>query len=229
MSDSLVVVNGRIGLTSSRQQLARAGKWFVATNPTPGTAIAYANKTAYSATANGLFSISNNNPAAGGASIQLGRLRLIQTATAPTGTLVARAEVLTETGIVALSGAAAAVTPVNINPASTNPTGAIVTFFSAGAGTVPAAVGTRKLVDVASLACGVSVQHDSWSFIFGEDGMMGGTSPLTAARATAPADLAVVMEPVIIPPQCSAWMNLWTLTGAANVPSFEFRLDYVEL
>src|SRR5688572_20225536 len=179
-----VVLNGQIGLTSSRQQLAAAGKYFNVTNPTPGTAIAYANKTSFSATANGLFSISNNNPS-GGANILLDRLVLTQTATAPTDVLVYRFEVYSETGIRALSAGNAVRTPVNVNPAFPDATGAIVNSFSAAAGTVPAAAGTRKLVDVIALQTGgQTVIHDSMVIEFGSDGpVVGSGTSGTAARA----------------------------------------------
>ena len=223
-----IVLNGQVGLQSSRQMLAAAGKLFVATNPTPGTAIAYANKTAFSATANGLFSISNGNPS-GGASLYLDRLKLTQTATAPTGTLVMRAEVYTESGIMVIGTAVAAVTPVNLNSGYPSTTGAVVTFFDTGAGTVPASVGSRRLVGIGSIATGVTVIHDSFAFEFGADGPHLGKVGLTAARATDPADLSTWLPPVVVAPQSSAYMNLWWVTSAANVPSFEFSLVYAEL
>src|SRR3990167_296615 len=96
-----LVLNGQVGLTSSRQMLAGAGKSFVVTNPTPGTAIAFANNTAYSATDNGLWCIANNNPS-GGASIHVDRLKLIQTATAPANGLATRAEGGSETRLLTL-------------------------------------------------------------------------------------------------------------------------------
>ena len=226
---TLTTPNGSVALLTSRQMLAQQGKVFVATNPTPGTAIAYANKTAWSATANGLFSLFNGN-AAGGANIYLDRLKLIQTATAPTGGLVTRFELFTETGNVALTGAALAVTPVNLlNGPGAATTAATVTFFSAGAGTIAAAVGTRKQVFVGSLASGVNVTHDSWTFAFGSDDIAGGTAPLTAARATGPADLVAGCPPITVAPQSSVWFNLWGLTPASNVPSYEFALTYIEV
>lgn len=224
---SPIIVNGQIGLQSSRDILAQAGKMFVVTT-TANTPIAYANKTSFSATANGLWSISNNN-AVGGANIQIDRLKLIETATAPTGTLVMRAEVYNEAAIMAISGAAAAITPINVNSAFSNTTGAVATFFNAGAGTVPTAVGTRRLVSVGSLATGVAVQYDSYTFDFGADGPSAGTVGLTAARATDPADLVTWMSPVTIAPGTSAYMNLWWVTSAVNIPSFEFALSYIEL
>lgn len=103
------VLNGVVGFPTARQMLAAAGYSYNSTNPTPGTAIAYSLKTAFSATANGLFSISN--PAGSGVNVQLDRLKLIQTATAATGNLVSRFEVYQESGVVALTSAALAVTP----------------------------------------------------------------------------------------------------------------------
>jgi hypothetical protein len=225
---SSILLNGAIGLPSGRQMLAAAGNYFVATNPTPGTAIAYANKTSYSATANGLFSIYNGNPS-GGANIQLDRLKLTQTATAPTGGLVTRFEIVSETGAVAITGAALAVVPQNVNPGKASSTGATVTFFSAGAGTIAAAVGTRRILHTGSFASGVNVQYDSWTIEFGSDSIASGIAPLGAARATAPADLVVSAPPITVAPGTSVWMNLWGLTPAANVPSYEFALSYIEL
>lgn len=225
---SAVVLNGQIGLVSSRQMLVNAGQYFVVTNPTPGTAVAFANNTSYSATANGLWCISNANPS-GGPTIQIDRLKLIQTATAPANNLVTRAEVFTETGIVALSGNAIARTPVNLNFNYTNATGATVTTWSAGSATVPAAVGTRRLIAVASFATGATIRYDSWTFEFGADGPSFGKVGLTAARATDPADMVCWMSPVTIAPQTSAWMNLWGVAPDTNVPSYEFCLTYSEV
>ncbi len=223
-----IIVNGQIGLQTSRATLTAAGKYFAVTNPTPGTPITYSLKTGYSATANGLFSISNSGNST--TNIQLDRLKLIQVHAAPTGTLIMRGEVYTETGIMAISGAAAALTPVNLNPGYSNATtGATVTFFASGAGTVPTAVGTRRLVGVMSLATGVAVQYDSYTFDFGADGASPGTVGLTAARATDPADLVSWGPPVTITPGNSAYMNLWWLTAAAQTPDFELELTWSEV
>lgn len=223
-----IIVNGQLGFQTARQALAYQGKYFVCTNPTPGTAVVCANAVAFSATANGLFSISNNN-AVGGANIQLDRLKLIQTATAPANNLVTRFEVYNEASIMAISGNALAVTPVNVNSAYANTTGARVTFFSAGLGTVPAAAGSRRLVGVGSLASGVNVRYDSWTIEFGADSGINGTVGLTAARATDPADLVTWGPAVTIVPGTSVYMNLWGVAPDTNVPSLEFSLGFSEL
>ncbi len=221
---SVVALNGQVAVLPSRGFLAASGYQFVCTNPTVGTAIAYANKTSWSATANGLFSISNSNPT-GGANLYFDRLRLIQTATAPTGTNI-RWEVYLQTTIAVISSAAAAITPVNANPLATTSTKATVTFFNAGAGTVPAVTGVRTLVDEGSMAVGVSVANDTNNWDFYSDGMAAGKMGVTAARSTDPADLWTQGGPIIVPPGCTAFMNLWG--PATNVPSYEFRFTYFE-
>src|SRR5882672_163527 len=221
------VLNGQIGLGSSRQQLAASGKVYVVTNPTPGTAIAFANNTAFSATANGLWCISNQNPT-GGATIYLDRVKLIQTATAPANGLVVRAECYTASGVVALSGAFLARTPVNVNPGYPSNSGGTVTTFAAGAGTVSAKSNTR-LGGVMFAAEGAIVRYDALTFEFGADGLSKGKVGVTAAHAVDPTDIVVVAPPMSIAPGYSGWMNLWGVAPDTNVPSYEFQIQYAEV
>lgn len=215
---------------SSRERLIKAGKMYVVTNPTPGTAIAHALVTSFSATANGLFVIANNNPANSGVNIYLDQLMLCQTATAPTGTLVKHFEVYNETGIVAGTTAVATRTPVNLNPAFANSgTNAVVQSFAAGAITIPSSVGTRRLMSVWTMPTGVTVAHDTFHLTFGDDGPPVSKTGLTAARATDPATLISSAPAVVITPQTTSWINMWWVTAAANTPSYEFALTYAEL
>src|SRR3954464_16051366 len=104
------VVNGNIGLLSSRQMLANSGVYYNVTNPTSGTAIVWATLTAFSATANGLLVVQNTDQV-GGRNIYFDSLWLKQTATAPTGTLSLNFEVFNETGLVTGTGNVATRTP----------------------------------------------------------------------------------------------------------------------
>lgn len=212
---------------SVRQQLTNAGRMFVFTNPTPGTAIVHANLTSYSATANGLFVIQNNNPANSRINIYLDQLRMVQTAAAPTGTLVMRMEVLNETGLVTGTGNVATRTPVNRNPAVANTTGAVVQSFAAGAITIPSTVGTRRIMDVLAVPTGVTVQHDSFTVTFGGEAAWknGGA----AARATDPAEISISAAAVCISPQTTTWINQWWVTAAANTPEYEWSFTYAEV
>jgi hypothetical protein len=225
MPGTVTLLNGSLNIVTGRQAIAAAGKLFVCTNPTPGTAVAYANKTSFSATANGLLSVFNG----GSNTIQWDRLKLVQTATAPTGGLVTRFELYGENANMSITTAALAVVPQNISAGFSSATGATVTFFSAGAGTVPTSTASRRLLHTGSFASGVNVQYDSWTFEFGSDGISDGIIPLTAARATDPSDLVITAPPVTVAPGATAWMNLWGLTPAANVPSYEFNFQYSEM
>jgi hypothetical protein len=218
-------------LLSSRQQLVKMGKMFTVTNPTPGTQIQHANKTSVSATANGLFVIANNNPAGSGVNIYLDQLTMVLTAaaSAPTGTLVQHYEVYNETGIVAGTTAVATRTPVNLNPAYGNATNAVVQSFATGAITIPAAVGTRKLMAVHTIATGVAVTHDTLCINFGADGGPVAKNGGAAARATDPAVIVSQMPAVCIAPQTTSWINQWWVTAAVNTPNYEFALTYLEI
>lgn len=222
-----VVVNGQIGLLTTRQMLAASGSYFTVTNPTSGTAIVWATLTAFSATANGLFVIANQ----GSKNIYLDSMWLKQTATAPTGTLSLNFEVFNETGIVTGTGNVATRTPVGINTGLSQATGAVVQSFAAGAITIPAAASgaTRRLQAIGSIATGVTVAHDVFRVDFGSDGPMFGKTGLTAARATDPAELCTSMPPIVIAPNTTSWINAWWVTQAANIPSLEFALTYIEI
>ena len=144
-----VVLNGQLNAVPPRQAVAASSNYYVATNPTPGTGVLFGTVTAFSATADGLFTIANTN-AAGGRTIQLDALTLMISGTAPTATTVQKLAVYVESGIVAPSAGNVAITPRALNPAGPV-SGATINGFSSAAMTIPAAVGTRTLVANASL------------------------------------------------------------------------------
>lgn len=225
MAGASVVVNGQIGLPSSRQMIAAAGGFYTVTEPTLGTGVAYALQTSSSATANGFLMVSNN----GSKTIYFDKLIITETATAATGTLRMTFEAINETGIVAMTGNVATRTPVNINPAYPNTTGATVQMFSAGAATVPAAVGTRRTMAEINIATGVLVAQDTYVIDFGADGPSVGKAGQTAARATDPATIQVTAPPLVVSPNTTTWLNMYWVTAAANIPSFLYNFSYAEL
>ena len=226
-ASSLAVVNGQIGLLSQQDMQAFGAKLFVVNCQTPGTAIAYAALTTFSATANGLFVISNNN-ANGGANIYVKRLDLFQTASVATGTTWSL-EAYNETGIVLGTTAVITRTPIQINTGSgtSQTTGAVVQAFNAGAITIPAAVGTRRLQGQGWIAIGVNVVKDVYTMEFGSDAPAASKTGLTAVRATDTARCVGQMPSLIIAPQTTSWINLWGCGSSA--PSFEYNLTYVEI
>lgn len=215
---SKTIVNGTLNTLSAQQNLAADDNLFVVNCQTPGTAIAYAALTAFSATANGLFVISNNENV-GGKNIVLHRLDLFQTASVATGTTWSF-EAYNETGIVA--GTTAVITRTAINVHNGSALNGTVQAFNAGAITIPAAVGTRQLVGQGWIPIGVNVVKDVYTMEFGADGPAAAKTGLTAARATDVARLVGQMPAVVIKPQTTTWLNLWGCGTSA--PSFEYSL-----
>lgn len=230
MAQTSLIVNGTLGILPQRALLAANGAYFTVSEPTTGTGVAYALQTATSATANGFLLVRNTN-SVGGKNIYFDQLRITETATAPTGTLKMVFEIIAETGLVALTTAVATRTPVqgNLGAGYTQTTGAVVQVFSAGAATVPAAVGTRVTIGSAVVDTGVCVAQDTYGLNFGWDAPLGGTAGLTAARATAPATILADAPPVCVAPQTSAWLNMYWVTAAVNTPSFTYTFGYYEL
>lgn len=225
---ALTTPNGSIALLSTRQVLASLGKAYTVTNPTIGTPVVGATITAWSATANGMFVIANNN-VSGGANIILDSLTLRLRSTAPTGTLTQQWECYNETGIVAGTTAVVTRTPVNVNTGASQSTGAVVQAFAAGAITIPAAVGTRRLQDTATLTTGLGIDGDTYILQFGADGGATAKNGGAATRATDTASIVGNMGPIVIAPQTTSWLNMWWLTQATNVPSWEYNLRFFEV
>lgn len=228
MANTAFVLNGSVGILSNRQMLAGSGKYFTVTNPTIGTPVVGATIAAWSATANGLFMI-QNTASSGGANIYLDRLFLRLRATAPTGTLTMQFESYNETGLVVGTGNVTSRTPVQINTGLPQTTVSSVQAFAAGAVTIPAAVGTRRLQDTASIATGVAVDGDTYVLQFGQDGPAVSKNGGAAARATDTAVIVGEMGPIIVAPQTTSWINMWWLTQAVNIPSWEYALSWSEL
>lgn len=223
LSTPIISVNGAVNLLSSQQTMAAGGNLFSVNCQTPGTAIAYAALTAFSATANGLFVIANP----GSRNIYLNRLELFQTAAVATGTTWSF-EAYNETGIVAGTTAVITRTPIAVNGPSAA-TQAVVQAFNAGAITIPAAASgaTRKLQGQWWLPIGVNVVKDVYTIDFGSDAPAASKTGLTAARATDTARCTAQAPAIVIAPNTTSWINLWGCGTAA--PSFEYQLTYTEI
>lgn len=220
MPITLPVLNGQIGLLSQQNMLAANGSLFAVNTPSPGTGVAYAQLTSFSATANGLFMISNPEPV-GGRNVYLNRLDLFETAAIATGTTISF-EAYNETGTVTATTAVATRTPVNVSGGAAFP--GVVQFFSAGAMTIPAAVGTRVLQGQAWIPVGLNVIKDNYSLEFGGDTIVGSAGGATAVRAVDTARKVGQMGAVVIKPQTTSWVNMWGL--GTSTPSFEYNLIF---
>lgn len=217
---ALTTPNGSVSLLSQQDMLASQGKTFVVNCQTIGTAIAYAQLTSFSATANGLFVIANTS-ATGGPNIYVKRLDLFQTAAVATGTTISF-EAYNETGVVTGTTAVITRTPVQVNQAYAQSFPGVVQAFNAGAITIPAAVGTRVLQGQGWIPVGVNVVKDVYTMEFGSDAPAASKTGLTAARATDTARCTGQMGSVVIAPGTTSWINMWGL--GTSTPSFEYNL-----
>ena len=221
MAGAIAAFSGQLNLSGWRQALAANGLYYVATNPTPGTGVVCGTVTAFSATADGLFTISNN----GGKTIQLDYLALNMSGTAPTATTVMKMAAFNEVGIVAPSAGNVAIVPkgvLNTGPSSS----AVINGFSAAMCTIPAAVGTRTLVGNWSIPTSLGITGDTYTMLFGGDPVP--TPGLTAVRATAPANIVAAAPPLSIAPQNTLILDWWWVGQATNGPTFEYTLGYIE-
>lgn len=217
-----------LSIIPGKQVLADEGAYFVATNPTIGTGVAYALQTSFSATA-AFLALFNNNPASvgGGRNLYLDTLRLILTGTAPATTVSLEGAVVLDTKDRTPTANNARITPANVSgddPADAS--NVVLQAFSAGAMTVPAAGGGARTVSRFHLATGLGITGDEYCVEFGGPQMQHGFMGLTAARATVPARIATHAPPVVIPPQTWGLVHLWWLTATTNAPNFEYELGF---
>jgi hypothetical protein len=228
MPPTAFVLNGQVGLPSARQLIALAGKYFVVVNPTIGTPVVGATITAWSATANGMF-VFANGAAAGGPSIVLDRLTLRLRATAPATTLSQQWEAYNEIGIVTGTGNVTTRTAVQANTALAQTSVTTGQAFAAGCITIPAAVGTRRQVGSATITTGIAIDGDTYVLQFGADGPAGFKNGGAATRATDTAQIVGSMDPIVVAPGTTTWLNMWWLTQTTNVPSWEYAVSWFEL
>jgi hypothetical protein len=220
-------------LSPTKHALADEGSYFVVTNPTPGTAVAYALQTTFSDTADGLFVIQNANPA-GGPNVWLDYLKLILAGTAPTATQSMEFTVRTDSNSmvptansVQIAGGAGAQTIFSTN--QPDPTSPAVNMwaYNAGAMTVPATSASGRRVARAHIATGLGIAGDEYELQFGAPDRGAGNTGMTAVRASSPARVVGHCAPVVLQPQQWAVVNMWWLTAATTAPSFEYEWGLV--
>lgn len=207
--------------------LSDEGSYFVATNPTIGTGVAYALQTSFSATA-GFFAIQNTEKA-GGKRLYLDMLKLYLTA-APTATVSMEFAFVLDT-----RDRAPTAGNVQVVPNCTNgdiPSAASIAnlqAYSAATLTLPAAAGgTNKTVGRVRIPTSLGIIGDEYILQFGPTDIPGFVPGLTATRATAVARLGAGAPPIIVAPQQWLLIYMWWLTAATTAPSFEYELGWFE-
>lgn len=140
------------------------GKYFVALNATPGTAVTFAVNASVSETAGYFLSIKNTEQA-NGKRVYVEYIRLI-CAVAPASATSGEVFVKLDTTGYSSGGTGGAITPVCVN-SDLSPTS--VTEIRAGALTTAARSGSPRLLSRAKLRAGIPVVGDEWLLYFGAD------------------------------------------------------------
>lgn len=202
-------------LSMTKDALAQEGRYYVVTNPTIGTTVAFAVSSSFSDTAP-MFVI-NNTAAVGGTTITLDFLRLFVTVV-PASATSARLVVKTDSALrIPTAGGSGILVPQNTNQLYANDAQTNIQSGTGGALlTVPASVAGRVVAN-AILRSAIPVQFDEILCAFGQELMVSG-APTTATQAGSNAG------PVVIPPQTSAAIHIWFPSNGVTGLSAEYEL-----
>lgn len=208
-----------------RHSLAAEGSYFVTTNPTPGTAVAYGSggtQTSFSALA-GLFVIKNNAPTSvpNPINLFLDYIRLHVTGTVPASATKTAFAVTIDTGNRTPTANFTLLTPLCTNFRSARGSIGQIWVPSAGIPTVPAAVNSRLIAN-GCIKQAISVTLDEYMIKFGGSDGINGQAAQTVGRFCTDA------PPVVLGPQEYAVIHLWQPSAATNALSVEFEIGHWE-
>ena len=218
-------------LTTSRHKLADEGSYFVATNPTVGTGLAYPVTTVFSGTT-AMFYLRNGATAGDMAAkrVYLDYIKIVVTVVPATTTVsgyagvldpgVARAAKSIQSGTLSNAAAITGVAP-NSDMSSAS---VLDTFWAQSGGTalvLSAASGSAKTVTRGNLG-GLPILGDELMIQFGQ-------SDVGSYGATAVASRKVTQAaPVVIGPQASYAFHMFFTANATTGLSYEFEVGWWE-
>lgn len=214
---------GQFGFGVKNHRYAQGGRYFMATNPTPGTGIISGVVTSLADTTPYIL-VRNNNSVASGINIYPDFLRLHVTVvgighTSPKLTL----KLDTAQGTRTATGGST-ITPVGTGNGTATATTTNAQIF-AGAITAGAA-GSAVLIDTFQLASAIEVVNDTWTVDFG--------CP-TASMKTALADNSTTIThgyfpapPICIGPQQVMTIHLWAASMSTGITA-QLSLGYIEV
>ncbi len=213
------ILNTKHGLTDE-------GSYVVATNPTPGTAVAYGNGGTVAAFADttAAFVWRNNSSPVNPVSMYLDYLRLIIGGTVPASATSTHFAIKIDNANRAPTSLGTQITPQNLNLRSSRiVSGQLWCPLTGGnAPVVPAASANARLVARGTLRSVISVVQDEYELRFGAVDGPGGMAAAGAGRFITSA------PPIVLGPQECAVICLWQPSGATNPLSFEFETGWWE-
>jgi hypothetical protein len=215
-------------LIPTKHLLADEGSYFIATNPTPGTALAYNVQAAFSDTVP-LFYVQNNDSKANpfGKRLYLDYIKLICT-TAPASGTGARFAIKTDPAIRTIStNNTTAITPTSPNSdVATQSVCSLNVQSNATASALSASSTSARLVANASVG-GIPVVGDELVLVCGpvDPGAYPG---LTAAQAVCAGRKVSCLPPIILGPNSALTLYAWFPGNAATGLSYEFEVGWWE-
>lgn len=204
-----------------KQALSDEGSYFVATNATVGTGVAYAIQAAFSDTVAAFVLQNNDSPSNTNAKrVYLDYVRLITTVV-PASTTIARYAIKLDNINRAPTAGSALLTSANANADDGTNSIAKVWGFSAAALTVPASSSSARTVANGAIG-GLPIVGDELVIQAGGVDMAAYGSSATASRKLG------VCPPVIVGPQQYAVVYLWFVSNATTALSAEYEIAWWE-
>jgi hypothetical protein len=208
-----------IPLFHKNHSLSDEGSYFVATNPTPGTPVAFVVNAAVSETAGYFFNVKNNDAIGVNAKrIFLDYIRLIS-GVVPASATSAHCFVKLD-NINRYSSGGSTIYPVNPNMDSNI---ASIAQMNAGALTTVAPSPSARVVARGVLRASIPIVNDEWILNFGA--VETASSMLIGGGV---ARFVVPLPPVIIGAQQTMGLQLWFPGNAVTPAQFEFELGWFE-
>lgn len=211
-------------VVSTKQVLADEGGYFVATNPTPGTAFAYPVLAAFADTTPGIYMFNKDAPANASAKrIYLDYIKIIVT-TVPASTTSANFAIKLDSAARALTtDNTVSLIPANVNmDLGTASLALVKAQNSATASVIAAGSASSRLVSRGVLG-GLPIVGDELVIAFGS------VDPAGAYGATNVASRKVTSAPpVVIGPGQSLAFSLWFIGNAATGLSYELEVGWWE-
>lgn len=216
------------------QYLSDEGSYFVATNPTPGTAItATAALTSYATTDTQPTAIVKNNNAIGsGVNIYLDFFKL-QLVGLPAGATALRANWVWDNLANHYTSGGSTIVPVNPNMNSASASNMVLYFgaLSAATSSVNARIISNDQMRGTVAATPVALLGDEYIFRFGavEQAVANYSLNVAAGTPTQVIKNIIDVPPLIIGPQQVASLRIWgPNTGSTTTCTYEFVMGYWE-
>ena len=220
---------GQYGFGAKQHRYAQAGKYFVATNPTPGTGIVSGVVTSLADTTP-LLLLKNNNSVTSGISIIPDFIRFHVTVvgvghTSPKLTL----KIDTSQSTTRYTSGGTAITPVSTGMgAGTNtsyaaPTTNAQIYYGA---ITAAAAGSGVLLDTFQLKSAIEVVNDTWRIDFGAAGES--IKSALADNSTTISHACFPTVPICLAPQQHLALHLWAASMSTGITT-QFTFGYIEV